>query len=108
MIMKDIYGELVAIQHHRGSHRSRYRPAGTHDIAQSASRRRGDELAQEIVIHLDRSEFSRLYRCLSAAPYQRRKLTTCKDPVKRKGGEHLCLTGFLKASSPGSAALCQT
>ena len=28
--------------------------------------------------------------------------------LKRKGGEHLCLTGFLKESSPGSAVLCQT
>ena len=103
MIMKDIYGELVAI-----STIVAVTVAATHDIAQSASRRRGDELAQEDRDHLDRSEFSRLYRCLSAAPYQRRKLQPVKDPVKRKGGEHLCLTGFLKESSPGSAALCQT
>ena len=100
MIMKDIYGELVAI--------STIVAVTVAAIAQSASRRRGDELAQEDRDHLDRSEFSRLYRCLSAAPYQRRKLQPVKDPVKRKGGEHLCLTGFLKESSPGSAALCQT
>ncbi len=39
MIMKDIYGELVGDQHHRGSHRGRYCSAGAHDLAQSASRR---------------------------------------------------------------------
>lgn len=36
MIMKDIYGELVAIS---TIHRGRYCSAGAHDLAQSASRR---------------------------------------------------------------------
>ena len=100
MIMKDIYGELVAI-----STIVAVTVAAIALLVRMISR---NQRAQEDRDHLDRSEFSRLYRCLSAAPYQRRKLQPVKDPVKRKGGEHLCLTGFLKESSPGSAALCQT
>ena len=105
MIMKDIYGELVAI-----STIVAVTVAAIALLVRMISRnqRAVDEATQEDRDHLDRSEFSRLYRCLSAAPYQRRKLQPVKDPVKRKGGEHLCLTGFLKESSPGSAALCQT
>ena len=106
MIMKDIYGELVAI-----STIVAVTVAAIALLVRMISRNQravDDELAQEDRDHLDRSEFSWLYRCLSAAPHQRRKLQPVKDPVKRKGGEHLCLTGFLKESSPGSAALCQT
>ena len=100
MIMKDIYGELVAI-----STIVAVTVAAIALLVRMISRNQ-----RRIVLHgvSCRSEFSRLYRCLSAAPHQRRKLQPVKDPVKRKGGEHLCLTGFLKESSPGSAVLCQT
>ena len=96
MIMKDIYGELVAI-----STIVAVTVAAIALLVRMISRnqRAVDEATSWLKKdrdHLDHSEFSRLYRCSSAAPHQRRKLQPVKDPVKRKGGEHLCLTGFLK------------
>ena len=86
MIMKDIYGELVAI---------------STIVAVTVA-------AIALLVRM----ISRNQRAVDeATSWLKRiviKLQPVKDPVKRKGGEHLCLTGFLKESSPGSAALCQT
>ena len=72
MIMKDIYGELVAIS---------------------------------TIVAVTVAAIALLVRMISR---NQRAVDEATSWLKRKGGEHLCLTGFLKESSPGSAALCQT
>ena len=103
MIMKDIYGELVAI-----STIVAVTVAAIALLVRMISR--NQRAVDEATSWLKRIVIT--WIVLNSlgfiVAYQRRKLQPVKDPVKRKGGEHLCLTGFLKESSPGSAALCQT
>ena len=104
MIMKDIYGELVAI-----STIVAVTVAAIALLVRMISR--NQRAVDEATSWLKRIVITWIVLNslgFIVAPYQRRKLQPVKDPVKRKGGEHLCLTGFLKESSPGSAALCQT